>query len=364
KESEVVQYSIEKQWSEFEELRLKVAGIFHGTSLPALNKISIIVNDQVLRQRRNNLDQLMKFMASVPRLATCVPLLEFLGVDPGRAKRFTQSEPSEKSTAKSASNDTNEENREADDSEVYVFEDNANDQADSDLFDEEVDNIDEAIFGTEPIRAQVSMFEQQDMKAEITEEDEKDFGFIPDAIISKKEIVRIITDDTEANSDLLTIEDDLDKLMTIDVSKQGKQPRLKEGKPLSSPPPSSVVKPNISAKPSPAPKPAARPSFDKKPEDSNLPHAEAAAKPAVADKPKPGHKPRTSVSQTSAKLHSSVGIQQSSVESTPNKQSVPLKADMTGRSTQSDSVGTFDQDDILKYLNENASAADDVDLFS
>lgn len=48
------------------------------------------------------------------------------------------------------------------------------------------------------------MFEQQDLKADLTEEDEKDFHFIPDAIITKRETIQVVSDDTEASPDLLT----------------------------------------------------------------------------------------------------------------------------------------------------------------
>lgn len=70
---------IEKQWSEFEELRTKVSEVYPGTVLPVLNKKSIIVNDLILRERRNNLDHFLKFLTSVSKLATCAPLLQFLG---------------------------------------------------------------------------------------------------------------------------------------------------------------------------------------------------------------------------------------------------------------------------------------------
>jgi hypothetical protein len=46
------------------------------------------------------------------------------------------------------------------------------------------------------------MFESQDMKRDLTEEDEKDFLFVPDAIITKTETIAITAEDEEAN-DLL-----------------------------------------------------------------------------------------------------------------------------------------------------------------
>ena len=43
------------------------------------------------------------------------------------------------------------------------------------------------------------LFERQDLKRELTEDDEKDFAFIPDAIITKKEVIRVDVEDDENN---------------------------------------------------------------------------------------------------------------------------------------------------------------------
>ena len=47
------------------------------------------------------------------------------------------------------------------------------------------------------------LFERQDLKRELTEEDEKDFSFVPDAIITKREVIEVTADDDE-NDELLT----------------------------------------------------------------------------------------------------------------------------------------------------------------
>lgn len=165
---------------------------------------------------------------------------------------------------------------------------------------------------------------------------------------------------------IFRIEDDLDMLMTINVSKRETKPQQKGEELLPTQSPLSVVPPK-SARPSPAQKPTAKQSIVNKLEDFNLPQGEAAAKPpiagkpkpAVAGKPKPAYKPQSSVGQTSAKTQSN-GDQQSSSGNSP----VSHDAVRTEMSTKSASVDTFDQDDILKYLHENSSTADDTDLFS
>ena len=52
---------------------------FGGEMVPSLGKKSLMTNDAVLKERRNILNSLVKFFASVPKIATCGPLLEFLG---------------------------------------------------------------------------------------------------------------------------------------------------------------------------------------------------------------------------------------------------------------------------------------------
>uniref|UniRef100_A0A0B6Y7J8 PX domain-containing protein n=1 Tax=Arion vulgaris TaxID=1028688 RepID=A0A0B6Y7J8_9EUPU len=354
KESDVVQYSIERQWNEFEELRTKVSELFHGTVLPILNKKSIIVNDNVLRERRNNLDHFLKFLASVSKLAKCAPILEFLGVDSGRARRFNQGETLE-SIQRPSDDNKQEERAEANEPEAYVFEDSLTDETDGYLFDNA--DEDEDLFGADSSRVQVSMFEQQDMKRELSEEDEKDFGFIPDGIITKRETIRVGFDESEDNSDLFVIEDNLDKLMTVDVGKKEKKPESKKEDLL--PPSPSTVKPKTPTKPSTAPKPrlSSKPDIVKSStsqEDSETYPREPLNKPTPANRPKPAPKPQQRMS------HQDITRDHTSAEKSSSSETVSSKT-----AKDSHNIDKLDQDDIMNYLRENSSTAtDDVDLFS
>ena len=60
-------------------MRKRVSESFTGTMVPFIDKKSFIVNDSVLRERRNSLDGFMRFLASVSKLAKSAPLLQFLG---------------------------------------------------------------------------------------------------------------------------------------------------------------------------------------------------------------------------------------------------------------------------------------------
>ena len=41
------------------------------------------------------------------------------------------------------------------------------------------------------------LFDCQDLQRELTEDDEKDFSFVPDAIISKREVIKVTADDED-----------------------------------------------------------------------------------------------------------------------------------------------------------------------
>lgn len=149
------------------------------------------------------------------------------------------------------------------------------------------------------------------------------------------------------------IEDDLDRLMTIDVGK--KQPQQKE---TSS---SSEVKSKTPSKPAPAPKPKpagstsisdrTKPSSANESDDTSR---QSSSKPAPAFKPKPAPKPRSANSQVGSRPKTDSGK-----KSTSEVVAFPENA------KDSASVDKLDQDDILKYLQENSAAStDEVDLFS
>ncbi|KAH9490572.1 hypothetical protein Btru_034153 [Bulinus truncatus] len=325
KESDVVQYSLEKKMNEFEDLRTTLSEMFPNTVLPIINKKSIIVNELVLRERRNSLDHLLKFIASIPKLAMSVPLLEFLGVDYLRAKKFSIGEPLESTTSPIVEN---EEIVAGDDTNVDFLLEQNGEQDENDLFALQGSEQEVTSFEEKKDSNTVLMFEEQDLKRELTEDDEKNFQFIPDAIIKKKETVKIYKEQIEDHSDLFEIEDDLDRFLTIDVGKKKSKPPEKE----TSQPTTSLNKPPILSKPALSNKPP----LPAKPNAAGMPIKDLNSS-GPSSKPVISAKPKISLSDQS---HSKVDSQEK----------------------VADDLG---QDDILKYLQENlAAATEDVDLFS
>ena len=49
------------------------------------------------------------------------------------------------------------------------------------------------------------LFDRQDLQRELTEDDEKDFSFVPDAIISKQEVIKVTADDEDDEDDELLL---------------------------------------------------------------------------------------------------------------------------------------------------------------
>ncbi|RUS86485.1 hypothetical protein EGW08_005735 [Elysia chlorotica] len=335
KETDVVQLSIEKKWVDFEEMRTKLSEAFPGTMLPLIDKKSFIVNDFVLKERRNSLDLFVKFLAMVSKLAKSPAVLQFLGVDAIRANKTKLDDvPGDKKSAQTT--DTDKESKP--DADVDVFGETQDSQDAGDLFDEDGEGTDDlAAFGdntgeVERSRGSFSMFEAQDMKADIDEEDEKEFGFVPDAIITKRENIFVDTgeeDDEEAKEkeELFRIEDDLDNLLVVDIEKPS---RTVDPAKEPSTPPAPAMKPK--------PKPAAKPSLPSKPK----PGASSSAKPAV-----PPKKPAAVQKQEKAAADST------------------STADSSHPASAAAAVDVMQQDDLLAYLQEElTSNAEDVDLFS
>ncbi|KAK3789972.1 hypothetical protein RRG08_012130 [Elysia crispata] len=328
KATDVVQLSLEKKWVDFEDMRTKLSEAFHGTMLPVIDKKSFIVNDIVLRERRNNLDGFMKFVASVSKLAKSAPVLQFLGVDAVRANKTKLDDVTDdKQSAPTTGTDKGP------DADVDVFGDTQDTQDAEGLFDEDGEGADELIFGedngeVERSRGSFSMFEAQDMKGEIDEEDEKAFSFVPEAIITKREKIVVETgeendEEDKEKEELFRIEDDLDNLLVVDIEKPRKKVVSKQEAAESGAKPSPLIKP----------KPAMKPSLPSKPK----PGASSSAKPAV-----PPKKPLAT------------------------KQPKPTAASVQGGSqSTSAAVEVMQQDDLLAYLQEElTSNAEDVDLFS
>lgn len=68
-----------KKMSDFEELFAHFNTKYSGTAFPPLPKKVLMMNETVARQRRNNLDRFLRFLACTPKLCTDQQLLVFLG---------------------------------------------------------------------------------------------------------------------------------------------------------------------------------------------------------------------------------------------------------------------------------------------
>lgn len=264
-------------------------------------------------------------------------------MDPQKARRFSAE------TDEVASKESNKESQEeADQSE---------EQGSTGLFDEEDDvgedfltstvntsgnddiasrseNVDFFTSTAETSSASAHLFEAQDLKRELTEEDEKEFAFIPDAIIKKQDVVIFAEDD---NDDLLNIGDvqELEQLVLQNPEK--KQEQHEEQQRDQQQQKQVTAKPSPPHKPTIATKPKLKPAVPSKP------------MPTIPQKPIPA--PRKVKSEAS-KAASKVSVATSSAEAKGDNSELPVKE--TELTT----------DDIMSYISANTSDDTDIDLFS
>uniref|UniRef100_A0A2C9LQE6 Uncharacterized protein n=1 Tax=Biomphalaria glabrata TaxID=6526 RepID=A0A2C9LQE6_BIOGL len=185
----------------------------------------------------------------------------------------------------------------------------------------------------------VLMFEGQDLKRELTEDDEKDFQFIPDAIIKKN--IKVYESVSEDHSDLFEIEDNLDQLLTVDVKKRKNKPQNGEDERSS-------------------------PTRDLQ-QESHLTNPQTPTKPSLPRKPTLPAKPKAAGTGTTHKDSAQSGAQGKPAIPVKPKTILSSQGSVSDKETKSPGIESdnLGQDDILKYLQDNlASASEDVDLFS
>lgn len=376
KESDNVQFMIPKKFPDFEELYTKMNAKYCGTAFPPLPKKVLLMNDTVAKERRSGLEYIMKFLAMTPKLCTCPLLLQFLGVSPMKAGRMKNMEVADKIVAEQDKPHVTEEQdklgtekEEPELTENLFDEDDDQDDDDSDMFSgvpssrEEDNEVDTKIFEDQELGGGINDGEGDDL-------------FLTDAKLENTQATdRLETG--EDNSDLFQIDDDLERIMTLDLkpkhnvdivdddpsqtsdkysaTTESTQPKLPERPEIKSKP-NITKKPveseaktdidfdeivaksekveNVSQRPTPAPrkKPVNRdrPNVPKRPEISkdkpNVPkRPEIAAKPKIADKP---------------------------------------KVIIESQSDKTEVVENINEDNILKYIQENTASEDDIDLFS
>ncbi|XP_014665705.1 PREDICTED: HCLS1-binding protein 3-like [Priapulus caudatus] len=80
KNSDVIQFVLNKRYSEFEELHAKLSEAYPATLFPPLPHKGLLVSDDVLRERRAAADSFFKFIAKLPKVSSSPSVLQFLGV--------------------------------------------------------------------------------------------------------------------------------------------------------------------------------------------------------------------------------------------------------------------------------------------
>ncbi|OWF50030.1 HCLS1-binding protein 3-like [Mizuhopecten yessoensis] len=357
KPSDVVQYMVSKKFAEFEDLHTKLSAKFSGTVLPLLSKKALIVNDTVAKERRGNLDSFLKFIACTPKFSTASVLLEFLGVNAIKAGKYRKDEELQEDTENNKSSEDQDESSTQDrpETEQSLFDEEEEDDENADDFfskEEEDAGGDDTLGGTgDNYRNQfqdTKLFEDQDLMGAFTEEDANDF-ILPGARETvTKETSSLFMD--EDNSDLLQLDDDLDKFLKIKTNKPDSKPKPSPRPEEKSPKPTvPQQKPSISPK-----KPSVSPE---KPTVSMQKLAPAPRKPKIGAKPaasqdtgaKPSIKPKPSLAA---------------------KPVLPKKPDTDGpevkpeRQAVENKVEKLDTNDIMQYIQQNTSQDDELDLFS
>ncbi|KAG9336870.1 hypothetical protein JZ751_003218 [Albula glossodonta] len=79
KPGDVVQLMVSKKYSEIDEFYCRLIGQYPTIPMPAMPRKALFVGESDIRERRASFDELVKFIAKNPILATCPELLEFLG---------------------------------------------------------------------------------------------------------------------------------------------------------------------------------------------------------------------------------------------------------------------------------------------
>lgn len=69
-----------KKLSDFEDIHSKFNTKYSGTAFPNLPKKVLMMNEAIAKERRNNLDHFIRYLASTLKLCTDPILLEFLGI--------------------------------------------------------------------------------------------------------------------------------------------------------------------------------------------------------------------------------------------------------------------------------------------
>ncbi|KAG7466032.1 hypothetical protein MATL_G00160530 [Megalops atlanticus] len=94
KPGDVVQLVVSKKYSEIDEFYYRLSAQYPKIALPSMPRKALFVSESDIRERRVAFDELVKFIAKNPTLATCPELLEFLGAKTTDVANFkTRNDP-------------------------------------------------------------------------------------------------------------------------------------------------------------------------------------------------------------------------------------------------------------------------------
>lgn len=251
KESDVVQFMIPQKYEVFEDLCAKLSQKFPSVVFSSPPKKTFLVSDSVISDRRRYMEDVLQQIARTPKLACSSLVLEFLGAKRGHKDvnrlEITQTKKDPKAEEEESSEQKPVKEEEVEDVDLFaktdetdVAQNNGNEE------DEEEDLFATAKGSSEAQMTGFSIFDNND-KEDLDDEDINKL-FIPAGADENK-----ISLEVEDNSQLLNIEDDLDKLLTT------KSKPVKPAKPAK--PEKPVAKPRLKPKPDLKPKPTPKPRF-------------------------------------------------------------------------------------------------------
>jgi len=253
KESDVVQFMIPQKYEVFEELCNKLTQKFPSVVFSSPPKKTFLSSDTVIADRRQYMEEVLQQIARTPKLAGSSLVLEFLGAKRGHKEinrlEETQIKKDEDFTEqKSTKEDVVE------DVDLFAKTDETDTGQNNDNEEEEEDLL--AMAKSSSVAKPLSHVKGSSIFGTNDSEDVDDEDinnlFVPARAEEKKSIGMEIED----NSQLLNIEDDLDKLTV-----KSKPPKpAKPNKPVAKPD-KPVAKPRLKPKPDLKPKPTPKPRF-------------------------------------------------------------------------------------------------------
>lgn len=231
--------------------------------LPPLPKKALLVNDKVATERRSGLEKFLTFLASSPKVCSSSLLLEFLGVNAIKAGKYTQEGLKHEA---STEGDQGEENNDRESlteggSKSGLFDEE--DEDTEDLFNEEQEEEPEIV--TEMTARHVTssdtkLFDYPVISGDVGDEED----FFQEKEEQIQDPISTTPGQGEDNSDLLSVQDDLDELF-LDQSKSKRDDN--NGSPIKSKP---ALKPRPSKSLSKVP-PTTKPDVQPKPKHGTKP---------------------------------------------------------------------------------------------